>query len=98
VQNSDAIPFNLSYRPNPEAIYQRVGSDVIIINLKNDRIYSLNKTAGRFWELLMAEMTIPEIKKQLVVEFEVDRESLNREIQIVLNNLVQEGLIVENLE
>jgi hypothetical protein len=37
-------------------------------------------------------MAIPEIKKQLAVEFEIGPEALNNEIQTVLNNLVQEGL------
>jgi len=98
MQNSDAIPYDISYRINPETIFQRVGSDLIVINLKDDRIYSLNKTAGRFWELLITQMAIQEIKKQLAVEFEIEPETLDKEVHTILNNLVQEGLVLANLE
>jgi len=43
-------------------------------------------------------MTIPEIKKQLSVEFEIEPETLDKEVHTILNNLVQEGLVLANLE
>lgn len=89
---------NLTYQVNQDIIHQRVGEDIILINLKSDRIFSLNRTGARFFELLSEHRPIPEIKEKLLAEFDVDPETLDDEILNILDNLLEESFIYADNE
>jgi hypothetical protein len=86
------------YVPAEDVLHQRVGAEVILINLKNDRIYSLNPTGARFFELLESKISLSEIKDKLCEEFDVSPEALEQELQDITKKLLDENLInVENI-
>src|SRR5829696_3032146 len=39
-------------RPHPDVSWRRLGDEVVIVHLKTNQIYRLNRTAARFWELV----------------------------------------------
>lgn len=38
-----------SYQPNPDVVAQRVQDEVVLVNLRTNEIYTLNRTAARAW-------------------------------------------------
>jgi hypothetical protein len=78
---------------NPEVIGKRVGEDLVLVNLSTNRIYTLNPTGARFWELLSEGHRTEEIQAQLLDEFNVDEAALSAEIGQTLATLVNEGLV-----
>lgn len=72
---------------NPDVIYRRIGNEMILINLKTEQIYSLNYTAARFCELLLAGMSLKDIEHQLLQEFDVTEKDLHEEINHMLDSL-----------
>jgi Coenzyme PQQ synthesis protein D (PqqD) len=85
------------WRPVVDAnvVSRRVEDTVVIVHLGTDRIYELNSTGGRFWELLEEGSTYGEALLALQAEFEVDREKLEREAESFVDMLVSAEVVGE---
>lgn len=86
-----------NFKVSSNAVAQRVEDQVVLVNLATNRIFALNATGARFWELLAAGLDQPAIEAQLTREYEVDPESLRSEIDDLLAGLQAESL-VEHVE
>jgi hypothetical protein len=84
-----------SPRPHPDVVWRRVGEDSVLVNLKTNRIYSLNDTGARLWELLAAGHDRKAAEAALIDEFDVEEDELRKEVATVLDELAREGLIFE---
>lgn len=81
-------------RINPEVIAQRVEDNLVLVHLDTNQIYNLNDSAARLWELLEAGLDLDDAKQQLIQEFEVSMERLERDIAVVLNLLAENDFIM----
>lgn len=81
------------FRPNPDAVAQRVGDDIVLVHLKTDRIFALNGTGARIWELLLAKCDRKEMEQRLHKEFDVEKAQLERQIDDLLAALKKESFI-----
>ena len=75
-------------------MFRDFGDETVLVDLKTNRIFSLNATGSRFWVLLATERDRDRIERQLLEEFEVDAAALRHEIDGLLASLEAEGLIV----
>lgn len=81
------------FRSSADALATRVGDEIVLVNLKTDRIYSLNRTAARIWELLSAEGDRAEIERRLLEEFDVAPADLAEAIDEVITSMTRDGLL-----
>ena len=81
-------------RPSPDVLWQRLGDEVIVMQLKTDRIFSLNPTGSRFWELIAGGMRLAAVREEMVKEFAVTPEALAAEVEKILALLIGEQLLV----
>jgi hypothetical protein len=82
------------FQPSPETVATRVGDEVVLVDLKTDRIFSLNRTAARIWELVCAECDRAEVERCMLEEFEVSREEVVAAIDELVVSMTQDGLLV----
>ena len=80
-------------RPDPDVVSRRLADEVVLVNLRTNRIFALNRSAARFWELFDEGRPRDEIADALVSEFEVARERVDGEIDGLLSSLRNEGLV-----
>jgi hypothetical protein len=80
--------------PNPNVVSRRLDDEVVLVHLHTNRIFALNETGARFWELLQSGLDRTEIERELRGEFEVDASTLAREVDALLRALVDEDLVV----
>lgn len=85
---------SLSHRPNPDVLWRRLDDEVILMQLKTDQMFSLNRTGGRFWELIAGGLPLEAACEQMSREFEVAPERLTAEIREVLDLLIAEQLLL----
>jgi hypothetical protein len=85
----------LTFRAGPDAVYNRVGDQGVLIDMKTNRIYELNRTGARFWELLSAGHDRDEIQQLMMEEFDVTEADLAAEIEAMLASLKDKGLLTE---
>jgi Coenzyme PQQ synthesis protein D (PqqD) len=72
---------------------QRLGDEVVLVSLETNRIFELNRTGARFWELLQSENDRRRIEAQLLEEFEVTEEELSAEVDRLIKSLNDEELV-----
>jgi len=68
---------------------------LVVVNLRTNRIYELNPTAARVWELLEAGAGRTELEESLLEEFDAERSVVSQDLDRTLAQLSSEGLIGE---
>lgn len=81
-------------QPNPDVISQRLENTMILLHLRTNRFYELNRTGARFWELIESGLSQDEIRERMMEEFEVDPVELAREMKDLLDSMEKENLIL----
>jgi hypothetical protein len=91
LQTSDEDPAVL--RPASDIIARNLGESAVLIRLQTNKIYELNATGARIWDLLKAGSTQEQLVDALMDEFSVNRDDLSRAVGDLLNSLRADGLI-----
>ena len=81
------------FRCSPDALATRVGDEIVLVDLKTDKIYSLNRTAARIWELMCADCDLAEVERRMLEEFDVARGELAEAIDGLVTSMTQGGLL-----
>jgi len=89
----EITPDGLDLGPNPEVIAKRLGDAAVLVHIPSNRIFELNETGTRVWELLGLNLGRDQIVQQLVQEFEVEQERAANEVESLLAQLRSEGLV-----
>jgi hypothetical protein len=79
--------------PVEDVVYRELNGEIVLVHLGTDRIYALNETGARFWELLAAGSDRAAIRAQLFQEFSVEPAELDAEIDALLAELARAGLV-----
>lgn len=77
----------------PEILWQRMGDEVVLIHLGTNRIFELNVTAGRLWELLARGHSVEEAVGVLSEEFDADRSRVEEEVTSLAALFRREGFL-----
>lgn len=84
---------NDTLRPRADVSWRRLGDEVVIVNLKTNQIYRLNRTAARFWELIAEGSDRATAERVLAEEFDVGDDELHHETTNLVSELSNEGLL-----
>jgi hypothetical protein len=82
-------------RGDTEVVSRKVGDRLVVVNLQTNRIYELNPTASRLWELLETGRERAELERAMLDEFDVAQPELSGQLDETLAVLSSEGLIAE---
>lgn len=87
-QRMDELP-----RPNPDVVFRDVEGETVLVHLGTNRIYALNATGARLWQLLTEGYDRSALTRRLLEEFDVEPAALEREIDGLLSELTEEELV-----
>jgi hypothetical protein len=76
-----------------ELIWRRIGDEIVIITSDGLATHILNKTAARIWELCDGELGATEIVERLCKQFDVPDEQAKTDVNEVIGQLLNLGLI-----
>jgi len=79
--------------PSQDVVGQRLGGEVVLVSLQTNRIFELNRTGARFWELMQSESDRGRIEQRLLEEFEVSKDELSAEVDQLIESLADEELV-----
>lgn len=88
-----AASHDSTFRPSPDVVARRLDRAGVLVHLPTSRIFELNETGIRVWELLAKGSTIAEIADRLVREFDVDSGRAEREVSELVGQLRDEGFV-----
>ncbi len=81
---------------SPDALATRVGDEIVLVDLGTDRIYSLNRTAARMWELVSSDKDRAQVEERLLAEFDVAPGPLSEAIDEFILSMTRDGLLVRS--
>jgi hypothetical protein len=83
-------------RHSADAVSNRLGDGGVVVNLRTNRIFELNATGMRAWELIADGRTRAEIARQLEAEFDAAPGRVRTELEQLIADLAGEGLVDAN--
>lgn len=89
----DKAPFTAPLRPSRDVVARRLDEETVLVHLRTNSIFALNRTGARLWELLEAGHDRAEIRKRMLAEFDVGEAELDHEIERILESLASERLL-----
>ncbi|HLG19103.1 MAG TPA: PqqD family protein [Bdellovibrionota bacterium] len=77
---------------NPDFVFRRIDDEGILLPIRanvtdDNRLYSLNPTAARIWELMDGTRTGKQIRDLMMEEYETTDEQLTQDIEALVNML-----------
>ena len=85
-------------KKSPNIVYRTIAQEAILVPIQNDagdlsQIYALNAVAARVWELLDGERTLMQIAEMIHDEFEVEKETVIKDIKQLSEELLGLNII-----
>jgi hypothetical protein len=80
-------------RPSPDVVFQEVEGDTVLVHLRTNRMYALNRTGARLWHFLTAGHDRQRIAEELAREFDADLDRITEEVDALLEQLAAEDLV-----
>ena len=77
----------------PQVMARTIGDETVILDLASGTYFGLDPVGARIWELLGDGKTLAEICEQMLEEYEVSREELERDTLRLAQELADQGLI-----
>jgi Coenzyme PQQ synthesis protein D (PqqD) len=76
-----------------EQISSDLGGEAVILNLKSGVYHGLNEVGASVWELIQKQQIVKDIKQSLLEQYEVEEEQCDRDLKMLLEDLLTAGLI-----
>ena len=87
------------FRRNDSVVARDLAGEKVIIPVRGKvgdlgSIYTLNAVGGDVWNLLDGRRNVKALVEALGEEYEVEFETLSADVQLLLADMLQEGLVV----
>lgn len=79
---------------SPKVLYQEVAGESVLLDLTSEQYFGLNSVGTRIWKCLESGMDVESICTQLESEFEVQAPELRADVQKLVRELLDAGLLV----
>jgi hypothetical protein len=77
----------------PDVMLRIIGDEAVILNLKTETYLGLDPVGTRIWTVLQDSPSIQAAHASLLDEFEVEPERLRQDMDRLLDQLLEQGLI-----
>lgn len=93
MNHSEATGEHVPLRPSPNVVARRLDRAGVIIDLPTNRIFELNETGIRIWELVAEGHPLAAVARHLAEEFDVDADAAARNVEQFVDRFRREGLL-----
>lgn len=76
-----------------EVLFQEVGNEAVLLDLKSERYFGLDEVGTRVWQLMQESGELEALFKVLLAEYDVRPERLQADLDDLLARLEEAGLI-----
>jgi len=82
----------LRVHTSPEALFQEIGGDGVILDLASANYFGLDGVGVRLWQLLQENSDLKVACDTILSEYEVEADQLHQDIAKLITQLVDSGL------
>lgn len=77
---------------SPQATFQVVAGEAILIDMQTGTYYSLNDVGTAFWQMLDGQLTLADCAARLAAEYDAPPEVVQTDLIELAEDLLAEGL------
>ena len=86
------------YTQNPDVVARRIADEFLLVPVRRtaadvDKIYALNDTAGRIWELIDGNRSLSSIRDTIVAEYDIGASRAESDILACIKHMKKIGAI-----
>jgi hypothetical protein len=78
-----------------ELLEADVNGEIVALHVERGQCYGLNEVASEIWRMLAGPTSVDDICRKLCAEYEVDSSTCQAEVEDLVKNLREEGLVKE---
>ena len=82
-----------SYKASTNYLYSEIDSEAVILDINSGTYYGLNEVSNRIWQWLQSPTSQSKLLKLLLDEYEVTEEDASQDLQNLLQDMLNNGLI-----
>jgi len=83
----------MNIKPAAEVLYQEVSGETVLLDLKNEVYFGLDPVGTRIWQLINEGHAVGTILDTMLGEYDVSRETLEKDLKDLLTQLTDKDLI-----
>jgi coenzyme PQQ synthesis protein D (PqqD) len=80
-------------RISDQVVFKPVGDEMVLLDFDSGMYYGLDPVGVRFWQLIEANQSLGTIIETLLGEYDVARETLEHDIDVLVAELETRGLV-----
>ena len=77
---------------SPEAMFQEIGGEGVILDLKSSTYFGLDEVGVRLWQLLQTNPSLQVAADELLQEYKVEQAQLEQDLKKLVDQLAEAGL------
>ena len=77
----------------PDILFQEVRGETVLLNLDNENYFGLDEVGTFFWKLLQENNDFQKVFDIMLDEYEVDAAQLEKDLNKLVEKMVEAGLI-----
>jgi Coenzyme PQQ synthesis protein D (PqqD) len=78
---------------SPQVVAREMGTEVVILELESGNYFGLDAVGARIWRLIGMGKSLAEVCDEMVGEYEVSREVLERDALALVRDLAEKKLV-----
>ena len=85
--------FDSNVSISPDVMVRQIGEETVLLDLNTERYLGLDDVSSRIWQEVTAGASVQAAYETLLSEYEVDPETLHKDVDNFVQELVRLGLV-----
>lgn len=77
----------------PDVLSQNVSGETVLLDLKGENYFGLDEVGTRIWQLLQEDGNLQSVLEKMLEEYNVTEDQIGMDIEQLITNLNEAGLI-----
>ncbi len=95
IQMKEYPLLNGSFQAAPNVLFRLVEDEAVLLYVPAGTYYGLNPTGILLWEAIQSNSPFLSVVDAILAEYEVEREQVLADLQALIQNLLDNGLIIK---
>ncbi len=84
-----------SYQAGADILFRQVEDEAVLLHVPSGTYYGLSTTGILLWEAIQNKQPLTSVADAIVAEYEVEKSQVLEDLQMLLQNLLDNGLVVK---
>jgi Coenzyme PQQ synthesis protein D (PqqD) len=81
------------FEPTEDVIFESLQDEIVLLDMNSQQYFSLDDVGSDMWKLLLQHGDINTVTDCLCAEYDVDRATVRKDLEALIENLVGRGLL-----